>query len=89
MTGREAVVGDESWEFSFSLFKESAVKSLEFIMVKFSCEKSATMVFPVVITECEHWTIKKFWALKKWMVWVVELKTLESLGLQGDQTSPS
>ena len=40
-------------------------------MVKFNCEKSATMVFTVVITECEHWTVKdlsteKMDALELW-----------------------
>ena len=33
---------------------------------------------------------KEGWALKKWCLWTVVLeKTLESLGLQGDQTSQS
>ena len=37
------------------------------------------MVFPVVMCECEIWTIKKAWALKNWCFWTVLLeKTLES-----------
>ena len=43
------------------------------------------MVFPVVMYGCESWTIKK--AERFWTA-VLE-KTLESLGLQGDPTSPS
>ena len=49
------------------------------------------MVFPVVMYGCESWTIKKeSWELKNWCLWTVVLKkTLESLGLQGNLTSPS
>ena len=38
------------------------------------------MVFPVVMYECESWTIKKnWWALKNWCLWTVVLKkALES-----------
>ena len=48
------------------------------------------MVFPVVMYEHESWTIKKAErqrtdAFKLWLL----VKTLESLGLQGDQTSHS
>ena len=48
------------------------------------------MVFPVVMYECEL-DYKESWALKNWCFWTVVLeKTLEeSLGLQGDPTSPS
>ena len=48
------------------------------------------MVFPVVMNRCENWTIKK---AECWRIWcfgaVVLEKTWESLGLQGDPTSPS
>jgi len=45
------------------------------------------MVFPVVMYECESWTLKKaecrrIDAFELWVPW-------ESLGLQGDPTSPS
>ena len=43
------------------------------------------MVFPVVMYGCESWTIKK---AEHWRIDALE-KTLESLGLQGDQTSQS
>ena len=49
-----------------------------------------TMVFPVVMYGCESWTIKKVehrridaFALWCW------IRLLESLGLQGNPTSPS
>ena len=47
------------------------------------------MVFPVVMYGCESWTIKK---AERWRIDVFELRCwrrLESLGLQGDRTSPS
>ena len=52
------------------------------------------MVFPVVMYGCEKesWAPKNWcWAPKNWCFWTVVLeKTLvESLGLQGDSTSPS
>ena len=54
------------------------------------------MVFPVVMCGCESWTIKKaeHWridAFELWcwkLFWTVE-DSWESLGLQGDSTSPS
>ena len=45
------------------------------------------MVFSVVIYECESWTVKK--AQHRKIDAFVGKKTLESLGLQGDPTSPS
>ena len=48
------------------------------------------MVFPVVMYGCEIWIIKKAEHQKNLCFWTVVLeKTLESLGLQGDATSPS
>ena len=47
------------------------------------------IVFPVVMYECESWTIKK---AEHERIDVFELwcwRRLESLGLQGDPTSPS
>ena len=46
------------------------------------------MVFPVVMYGCESWTIKK---TEHRRIDALELlqKTRESLGLQGDPTSPS
>ena len=46
------------------------------------------MVFPVVMYGCESWTIKKAEELMLWNCGVGE-DSLESLGLQGDPTSPS
>ena len=38
-----------------------------------------SMVFQVVMYECENWTIKKAWTPKNWCFWIVVLeKTLES-----------
>ena len=47
------------------------------------------MVFPVVMYGCESWTVKKAEHRKidAFELWVLE-KTLESLELQGDPTSP-
>ena len=48
------------------------------------------MVFPVVMYECESWTIKKseHQKIDAFELWCWK-RLLESLGLQGDQTSPS
>ena len=48
------------------------------------------MVFPVVMYVCESWTIKKFEhrRIDAFELWFVE-DSWESLGLQGDPTSPS
>ena len=45
------------------------------------------VVFPVVMYGCESWTIKKAERQRIDAFEVLE-KTLESLGLQGDPTSP-
>ena len=58
------------------------------------------MVFPAVMYGCDSWILKRVWILKNsehwkktkknWFFWTVLLeKTLESLGQQGDPTSPS
>ena len=48
------------------------------------------MVFPVVVYGCESWTIKKaeYWRINAFKQWCLR-RLWESLGLQGDQTSPS
>ena len=48
------------------------------------------MVFPVVMYGCESWTIKKseHQKIDAFELWCWK-RLLESLGLQGDQTSPS
>ena len=48
------------------------------------------MVFPVVVYGCESWTIKKaeHQRIGAFELWCWE-RLLESLGLQGDPTSPS
>ena len=48
------------------------------------------MVFPVVMYGCESWTIKKLSAKELMLLNCgVGEDSLESLGLQGDPTSPS
>ena len=48
------------------------------------------MVFPVVMYGCERWTIKKAEHQKNWCFWTsIGEDSWESLGLQGDPTSPS
>ena len=48
------------------------------------------MVFPVVMYECESWTIKKMSAEElMFLNCGVGEDSCESLGLQGDPTSPS
>ena len=49
------------------------------------------MAFPVVIYGCEFWTIKKKLSAEELMLFNcgVGEDSLESLGLQGDPTSPS
>ena len=48
------------------------------------------MVFPVVMCGCESWTVKKAERrrIDAFELWCGE-DSLESLGLQGDPTSPS
>ena len=48
------------------------------------------MVFPVVMYACEIWTKKKaeHWRIDAFELWCLE-DSWESLGLQGDPTSPS
>ena len=48
------------------------------------------MVFPVAMYGCESWTIKKaeHQRIDAFVLWSWR-RLLESLGLQGDQTSPS
>ena len=48
------------------------------------------MVFPVVMYGCESWTLKKaeHWKIEAFELGVGE-DSWESLGLQGDPTSPS
>ena len=49
-----------------------------------------SMVFPVVMYGCESWTIKKLSAKELMLLnYRVGEDSLESLGLQGDPTSPS
>ena len=48
------------------------------------------MVFPSSHVQTGELDYKESWVLKNWCFWTVMLeKTLESRGLQGDQTSPS
>ena len=47
------------------------------------------MVFPVVMYGCESWTIKKASAKELMLLKCVGEDSSESLGLQGDPTSPS
>ena len=68
---------------------DSIFKSREFTLsTKVRLVK--TMVFPVVMYGCEGWTIKKLSA-KELMLLNCSIgeDSCESLGLQGDPTSPS
>ena len=49
------------------------------------------MVFPVVMYGCQSWTIKKaeHWRIDSFELWCWDKTIWESLGLQGDPTSPS
>ena len=44
------------------------------------------MVFPVVMYGCESWTMRK---AERWIIDAFGEDSWESLGLQGDPTSPS
>ena len=68
----------------------SVLKSREFTLpTKVHTVKA--ILFPAVMYRCESWTIhREGWMLKNWCFRiVVQERTLESLGLQGDQTSQS
>ena len=49
------------------------------------------MIFPVVMYGCESWTVKKaeHQSIDAFELWCWRRLFLESLGLQGDPTSPS
>ena len=63
------------------------IKSINIYLVSTLCQD---MVFPVVIYECESWTIEKAeqWRIDAFNCGAGE-DSWESLGLQGDQTSQS
>ena len=67
---------------------DTILKSREITLRKIVCIVEA-MVFPVVRYRCESWTIMKAECQKRCFCTVGLEKTLESLGLQGDQTSQS
>ena len=57
---------------------DSILKSRDITLPTKDCLVKA-MVFPVVMSGYESWTLKKSWALKNWCFWTVVLeKTLES-----------
>ena len=64
--------------------QDSILKSRDITLPTKVCLVKA-MTFPVVMYECESWTIKK--AERRRIDAAAELQ--ESLGLQGDPTSPS
>ena len=68
---------------------DSILKSRDITLpVKVSLVKA--MVLPVVMYGRWELDLQEGWAPKNWCLWTVVLgKTLESLGLQGDPTSPS
>ena len=53
--------------------------------------KVKAMVFPVVMYRCENWTIKKAERrrIDAFELWFKRVDSWESLGVQGDPTSPS
>ena len=67
---------------------DSILKSRDITLLIKVCLVKA-MVFPVVMYGCENWIIKKAECrrIDAFELWVLE-KTLESLELQGDPTSP-
>ena len=68
---------------------DSILKSKDITLPKKVCLVKA-IVFPVVRYGCEIWIIRKAEHQKNLCFWTVVLeKTLESLGLQVDATSPS
>ena len=68
---------------------DSILKSRDITLPTKVCLVKA-MVFLVVMNGCESWTIKKaeHWTIDVFELWVGE-DSWESLGLQGDPTSPS
>ena len=66
---------------------DSILKSRDITLPTKVCLVKA-MIFPVVMYGCESWTAKKAECQKCFWTVVLE-KTRESLGLQGDPTSPS
>ena len=68
---------------------DSILKSRDITLLTKVCVVKA-MVFPVVMYGCESWTIKKVehQRIDAFDLWSWRT-LLESLGLQGDQTSPS
>ena len=80
---RRLLLGRKVMTNWYSIFKSRDVT----LLTKVRLVKA--MVFPVVMYGCESWIVKKAEVPKNWCFWTVVLeKTLESLGLQGDPTSP-
>ena len=68
---------------------DSILKSRDISLPTKFCLVKA-MVFPVVMYGCESWTVKKAecQSIDAFELWIGE-DSWESLGLQGDPTSPS
>ena len=68
---------------------DSILKSIDIRLPRKVCLVK-TMVFLVVMYGCESWTIKKAecWRIDAFELWCWE-DSWESLGLKGDETSPS
>ena len=76
---------DTPWKESYNQPKQHIKKQRHYFVDKVRLVKA--MVFPVVMYGCE---LDYKWVMKNWCFWTVVLeKTLKSLGLQGDPTSPS
>ena len=87
---RTVTAGMQSKDACFLLGRK-AMKNLGSICkrrdISLPTDRAKAMVFPVVIWELDH---KEGWVPKNWCFQTLVLeKTQESLGLQGDQTSPS
>ena len=69
---------------------DSILKSRDITLPRKVCLVKA-MVFPVIMYRCESWTVKKAECRKidAFELWCWRRLFWESLGLQGDSTSPS
>ena len=77
------------WKKSYDQLRQHIKKQRHYFATKVHLVKA--MVFPIVTYVCESWTIKKaeHWRIDALELWSWRRLFWESLGLQGDPTSPS